>query len=189
MVTGLLTMTTGLVSVAVMQTLPVALGIGLTVRPSGPADRERLDAFVDRCSPATLYRRFHGPGERQARQEMARVAAPRADHRSWVALSPGGDVRGVATLASGRDGTVEAAFMVEDAWARRGVGRVLWAALAEDACRARLATIQASVQADNERAVRFLLAVAPGARSRYAGDAQIEVTLPVATAICTQEAA
>jgi GNAT superfamily N-acetyltransferase len=172
-----------------MQTLPVALGIGLTVRPSGPADRERLDAFVDRCSPATLYRRFHGPGERQARQEMARVAAPRADHRSWVALSPGGDVRGVATLASGRDGTVEAAFMVEDAWARRGVGRVLWAALAEDACRARLATIQASVQADNERAVRFLLAVAPGARSRYAGDAQIDMTLPVATAICTQEAA
>jgi hypothetical protein len=69
------------------------------------------------------------------------------------------------------------------------VGRVLWAALAEDACRSRLATIRASVQADNERAVRFLLAVAPGARSHYAGDAQIDVTLPIATAICTQEAA
>ena len=172
-----------------METLPVALGVGLMVRPAGPPDGARLDAFVDRCSPATLYRRFHGPGEQPARREMARVAAPTADHRSWLALSPGGDVRGVATLASRRDGTVEAAFMVEDAWARRGVGRVLWAALAEDACRARLTTIQASVQADNERAVRFLLAMAPGARSRYAGDAQIEVTLPVTTAICTQEAA
>ena len=189
MATGLLTMTTGLVSVAYMETLPVALGIGLTVRPAGPADGERLGAFLDRCSPTTLYRRFHGPGEQPARREMARAAAPTADYRSWLALSPGGDVRGVATLASGRDGTVEAAFMVEDAWARRGVGRVLWAALAEDACRSRLATIRANVQADNERAVRFLLAVAPGARSRYAGDAQIEVTLPVAPAMCTQEAA
>jgi GNAT superfamily N-acetyltransferase len=172
-----------------METLPVALGIGLTVRRSGPADGARLDAFVDRCSPATLYRRFHGAGERPARREMHRVAAPTADYRSWLALSPGGDVRGVATLASGPDGTVEAAFMVEDAWARRGVGRVLWAALADEACRAQVPTIRASVQADNERAVRFLLAVAPGARSRYAGDAQIEVTLPVATAMCQQEAA
>ena len=172
-----------------METLPVALGTGLMVRPAGPADRERLDAFVDRCSPATLYRRFHGPGERPARREMARVAAPTADYRSWLALSPGGDGRGVATLAAERDGTVEAAFMVEDAWARRGVGRVLWSALADEACRDRLATLRASVQADNERAVRFLLAVAPGARSRYAGDAQIEVTLPVAATLCRQEAA
>jgi len=163
--------------------------IGLTVRRSGPADGERLGAFLERCSPTTLYRRFHGPGEQPARREMVRVAAPTPDYRSWLALSPGGDVRGVATLASGRDGTVEAAFMVEDAWARRGVGRVLWDALAEDACRSGLATIRASVQADNDRAVRFLLAVAPGARSRYAGDALIDVTLPVVPALCTQEAA
>ena len=185
MVTGLLTMTTGLVSVGVMATLPVAL----TTRPAGPADQERLGAFVDRCSPATLYRRFHGAGERPARREMERVAAPSATHRSWLALSPGGDVRGVATLAWGRDGVVEAAFMVEDVWARRGVGRVLWAALASEARRSRLGTIRASVQADNERAVRFLLSVAPGARSRYAGDAEIEVTLPVTATIPTQEAA
>ena len=68
------------------------------------------------------------------------------------------------------------------------MGRVLWAALADEACRAQLPTIRASVQADNERAVRFLLAVAPGARSAM-GDAQIEVTFPVATAMCQQEAA
>ena len=172
-----------------METLPVALPSNLTVRPAGPDDRERLDAFVDRCSPATLYRRFHGAGERPARREMARVAAPSATYRSWVATSPGGDIHGVATLAWGGDGVVEAAFMVEDAWTRHGVGRALFAALARESRRARLGTVRAIVQADNERAVRFLLAVAPGARSRYAGDAEIEVTLPVTAAMPTQEAA
>jgi GNAT superfamily N-acetyltransferase len=190
-------MTTGLVSVDFMETTSRTLPVSLSVRPSGPGDLERLDAFVDRCSPATLYRRFHGAGERPARREMARVAAPSATHRSWVALSPGGDIRGVATLAWGRDCSVEAAFMVEDDWARRGVGRALFAALVDESRRAGLHTLRAMVQADNERAVRFLLAVVPGARSRYAGDAEIEVTLPVTTtvptaaptAVPTQEAA
>jgi GNAT superfamily N-acetyltransferase len=172
-----------------MESGPVTLGIGLTVRPAGPADRDRLDAFVDRCSPATLYRRFHGAGERPARREMERVAAPSSTHRSWLALSPGGDVRGVATLAWGRDGVVEVAFMVEDAWTRRGVGRRLLAALIEESSRARLGTVRAMVQADNERALRFLLAVVPGVRPRYAGDGEIEVTLPVTATIPTQEAA
>jgi acetyltransferase len=128
---------------------------------------------------------------------MARVAAPSATHRSWVAVTPAGDIRGVATLAWGRDGVVEVALMVEDDWAGRGVGRALFAALADESRRARLHTLRATVQADNERAVRFLLAVAPGARSHYAGDAEIEVTLPVTasvattvpTAVPTQEAA
>ncbi|HEY7073336.1 MAG TPA: GNAT family N-acetyltransferase [Acidimicrobiales bacterium] len=180
-----------------METTSTPLPVSLSVRPSGPGDRERLDAFVDRCSPATLYRRFHGAGERPARREMARVAAPSATHRSWVAVSPGGDIRGVATLAWGPTAagaaedtvTVEAAFMVEDDWARRGVGRMLFAALVDESRRERLPGLRATVQADNERAVRFLLAVAPGARSRYAGDAEIEVMVPVTPAVPRKEAA
>jgi len=168
-----------------METTSRTLPVSLSVRPSGPGDLERLDAFVDRCSPATLYRRFHGAGERPARREMARVAAPSATHRSWVAVSPGGDIRGVATLAWGPDGTVEAAFVVEDDWAGRGVGRTLLVALLDAARRAGLPTLRAMVQADNERAVRFLYAVVPGVRSRYAGDAEIEVTLPVTPAVAT----
>jgi GNAT superfamily N-acetyltransferase len=161
-----------------MRTLPLAL----TVRPAAAQDAEALGALIDRCSPDTLYRRFHGAGERSARRELARVADPTPTHRSFVAVSPGGEIRGTATLAWGHDGSVEAAFLVEDAWFRRGVGRALYAALAREARRACLATVTATVQADNERAIRFLLSVADGARSRYAGGAEVAVTIPVSPA-------
>ena len=158
-----------------MRRLPLAL----TVRPASPQDAEALEALIERCSPATIYRRFHGAGDRPARRELARIAAPTATHRSVVAVSAGGEVHGTATLAWGRDGTVEAAFLVEDAWFRRGVGRVLYQGLAAEARRAGVTTVSATVQADNERAIRFLLAVAAGASSRYAGGGEVGVTIPV----------
>jgi GNAT superfamily N-acetyltransferase len=150
------------------------------VRPATPDDRDGLAAFVDRCSAETLYRRFHGAaGTGLLRHELDRVAHPNRAHRSWVAVSCFGQIRGTATLAWGRTGTVEAAFLVEDAWARRGVGRLLWAAVAAEARRAGLTTVLATVQADNDRAVRFLRGVAPGARSRFVGGAEVEVTIPI----------
>ena len=161
-----------------MRELPFAL----TVRPARGDDLGALHALVERCSPDTLYRRFHGAGPAPARRELGRIAAPHDAHRSVVAVAPSGEVRGTATLAWGRDGTVEAAFLVEDAWFRRGVGRALYAALAAEARRARVRTVTATVQADNERAVRFLLAVAPGARSRFVGGAELAVTIPVPAA-------
>jgi hypothetical protein len=38
--------------------------------------------------------------------------------------------------------------------------------------------VLATVQADNDRAIRFLRGVAPGARSRFVGGAEVEVTIP-----------
>jgi GNAT superfamily N-acetyltransferase len=148
-----------------------------------PGDGPALHALVDRCSPGTLVRRFHGGGAGPAHREMDRVAQHTPTHRSWVAVAEG-EIRGAGTLARSRpdESRAEVAFLVEDAWFRRGVGRCLYAAMAAEARRVGIA-VSASVQADNERAIRFLVGVAPGARPRYAGDGLVEVTFPPAPAV------
>lgn len=150
------------------------------IRRAGPADLAPLAGLVERCSRDTIYRRFHGAAERPIRRELGRIAAPTATHRSWVAVGADGEVHGTATLAWSRAGTVEAAFLVEDACFRRGIGRALFAALAAEAARAGAPAVVATVQADNDRAVRFLRSVTGGVRPQYVGGAELEVTVPVA---------
>jgi ribosomal protein S18 acetylase RimI-like enzyme len=168
----------------------------MLLRASAAGDLESLRAFIARCSPETLYRRFHGTGPRAIDRELVRIASPADDHRSWVVVD-GTDVRGTASLARSRSGPTEMAVLVEDQWFRRGIGRALIGALMAHAELEGLDTIMASIQADNERAVRFIRAVAPQASIRFVGGAELEVQLPVAavasglvrTARLTREAA
>lgn len=150
----------------------------VVVRATGPADLSGLTALVERCSPETLNRRFHGATGRPLARELLRVAAPSDRHRSWVALSGEGAVRGTASLAWGRDGQAEIAVLVEDAWFRRGVGRRLVHRLAAAAAQAGESCVVAWVQADNERALRFLRAVAPGVHPAFS-DGEVVVRIPV----------
>lgn len=149
------------------------------VRPARPADLAALEALVARCSPETVYRRFHGAVGAAASRELRRIAAPSDRHRSWVAEGGDGALHGTATLAWGRDGSVEAAFLVEDSWFRHGVGRALFGAVAGEAVRAGLPAVTAWVQADNERARRFFRAVAPEAQTSFAGGGELQITVPV----------
>jgi ribosomal protein S18 acetylase RimI-like enzyme len=151
----------------------------MELRASEGGDLEALRAFVARCSPETLYRRFHGTGPRAIDRELVRIASPADDHRSWLVVD-GGEVRGTASLARSRSGATEMAVLVEDRWFRRGIGRALIGALMAHAELAELETITASIQADNQRAVRFIRAVAPQASIRFVGGAELEVELPVA---------
>jgi N-acetylglutamate synthase-like GNAT family acetyltransferase len=154
------------------------------LRPARPGDLPGLGELLGRCSPETLYRRFHGTTHEPMRHEMERVAAPATDdrRRSWVATSGDGAVRGTGTLAWRSDGTPEIALLVEDAWFRRGIGRGLIHGLAGDARRSGADAIVAWVQGDNLRAVKFLRAVAPGARIAFdSGELALTISLaPVA---------
>lgn len=152
------------------------------VRAAVPGDAGALHGLVSRASATTLRRRFHGAGDRAVRREIDRIAHPSTTHRSWVAVSPDGAVRGTATLAAGRDGTVEAAFLVEDDWFRRGLGRALFRALAAEAECSGVGSVLARVQADNERAIRFLRSLRTGAVARFVGDGEVEVVVPVQAA-------
>ena len=154
--------------------------IALTVvRPARADDLAALAAMTARVSDDTLWRRFHGAGRRVVERELDRIVHPTDAHRSWVALSPDGAIHGTATLASGRDGTVEAAFLVEDGWFRRGIGRTLFAAIAVEARRSGVSEVVARVQADNERAIRFLRGLRAGARATFVGDGEVEVVVPM----------
>jgi GNAT superfamily N-acetyltransferase len=153
------------------------------VRPATAADLPALGALAERCSFDTLYRRFHGATGTPLRRELARVAAtPTHDHRSWVAVAEG-EVRGVATLAVGRSGEAEVAFLVEDEWQRRGLGRALARRVNSEARRAGYGRITALVQADNDRVVRFARSLAPGTEVTFDGAAEYRLTIPVAPAL------
>jgi GNAT superfamily N-acetyltransferase len=151
----------------------------MLLRASRPGDLESLRAFVARCSPETLYRRFHGTGPYAISRELARIASPTKAHRSWVAVE-GEEVRGTASLARSRSGATEMAVLVEDQWFRRGIGRALVGELIAHAERTGVDTVTAWIQADNERALRFIRAVAPHASIRFVGGAEFEARLPVA---------
>lgn len=171
-------MTTGLVTFDAMPSFPPT-----EVRPAEPGDLPALQALLDRCSTETRYRRFHGGAERAHRRELERVSRPTPSHRSWVAVDPDGAIHGTATLARDPRGQADVAFLVEDAWFRRGIGRALFAAVAADAVAGRETAVVATILADNERAVRFLQAVAPGAQFRYVGYTEVEVVVPVRDAV------
>lgn len=151
----------------------------LQVRAARPADLVELEALLARCSAETAYRRFHGALGPIVRNELARIARSTPEHRSWVATD-GRAIHGTATLARGANGVVEAAFLVEDAWFRRGLGRRLFDAVAAEARRSGVESVTLWVQADNERARRFLRAMVPGTRTAFAGGGELEVEVPVA---------
>jgi GNAT superfamily N-acetyltransferase len=102
-----------------------------------------------------------------------------------VAVGFDGAVRGTGTLAWRHDDTPEIALLVEDEWFRRGIGRGLVGRLAGEARRSGAEAIVAWVQGDNMQAVRFLRAVAPGARIAF-DSGELAVTIPVAPATKTQ---
>jgi GNAT superfamily N-acetyltransferase len=151
----------------------------VVVRPARADDGAALAAMVERASDDTLWRRFHGAGRRVVERELDRVVRPTDDHRSWVAITADAEIRGTATLATGRDGTTEAAFLVEDAWHRQGIGRTLYAAIAIQAATSGISQVVGRVQADNERAIRFLRSLGLGARATFVGDGEVEVIVPV----------
>jgi N-acetylglutamate synthase-like GNAT family acetyltransferase len=150
----------------------------VTVRSATETDLPRLQALLDRCSADTTYRRFHGAIGGAVRRELERISHPGPEHRSWIATD-GTDIRGTATLARGSNGVVEAAFLVEDAWFRQGIGRALFAALAREAMSSGTPEVTAWVQADNERARRFLRSMVPGTTTTFAGGGELEISLPV----------
>jgi len=138
------------VSVATVQERDIALRDGSTVhvRPTAPADAERLAGFVDELSPQALWFRFL-------------VGGVDAGHAARALVE-----RGVGLLVTaGREGPIvahacyvpeaadraEVAFAVADAWQGRGIATLLLAELAEHADSAGIQTLTALVHPTNHR--------------------------------------
>jgi GNAT superfamily N-acetyltransferase len=111
--------------------LPMAAqspGRQLHIRPLSPEQLHDLLKMVGRCSPSSLFHRFHGITDGTA---YVRHLVATSGHETLTAWSDARCV-GVATLArSGCDH--ELGVLVEDGWQRRGIGTELLARLVASA--------------------------------------------------------
>ena len=107
------------------------------MRPIEPADKQRLQAFREKTSADSGYRRFFGPrGPFSAGELRHLTEVDHRDHEAIVAIDPTtGGLVGVARYVRDgeRPGSAEIAVIVTDAWQGQGVGSVLLSRLAERA--------------------------------------------------------
>jgi len=145
---------------------------GITVRPLRGGETEVVQAVFDRLGPRSRLLRFGGaknvltPSELD---ELARVDGTRHVLVAWLGREP----VGIARLV--RDGSVaDVAFAVVDSLQGNGVGTVLSQRLAEDARAAGIATLRATMSAENRASLALLKRMTDGLELHYASG-QMEV--------------
>ncbi|MGK5641562.1 GNAT family N-acetyltransferase [Streptomyces sp. URMC 126] len=128
-------------------TLPA--GDEVTVRRAGPADLAAARAMHERCSPATLALRYHGPVRDVAAADryLGHLLGPRFG-RTLAAFAPSGRLVALGHLLWDGEET-EVALLVEDAWQRRGVGAELLRRLVVMAAEAGCESVYAVTRASN----------------------------------------
>ncbi|WP_030167482.1 GNAT family N-acetyltransferase [Spirillospora albida] len=154
-------------------------GTRVAVRPIDPGDADAVRALHERCSTDSRRLRYFSPKPYPPRRAFEKFCDP-ARGRVLVAEGPDGSVLALAHLIHVVDpGVAEIAFLVEDAWQGRGLGRVL-ATLLLDLARDRgLAELRATALSENVRTRRLLTSL--GGRTRRTADpAILEIRLPVA---------
>lgn len=153
-------------------------GTRVTVRPIEPRDAGAVRALHERCSADSRRMRYFSPKPYPPRRAFERFCDP-ARGRVLVAEGPDGSLLALAHLIHVVDpGVAEIAFLVEDAWQGRGLGRVLATLLLDLARERGLAELRAAVLSENIRTRRLLTSL--GGRTRRTGDpAVLEIRLPV----------
>jgi len=131
-------------------------GTGITIRPIGPEDAEREQAFVRSLSPESRYNRFMNTLRELPPDMLHRFTHPDFEHDlALVALDgEGPDARqiGVARVAVDPDGdSAEFAIVVADAWQNRGVGKRLMCELLRAARALGLTEVWGDILASNRR--------------------------------------
>lgn len=151
-------------------------------RPITPEDRERLQEFHARVSPASVYRRYLAPKATLSPADLTYLTE--VDHRRHEALvvadPASGDLIGVGRFvelppAAGVR-TAEVAFLVTDAWQGRGAGALLLAGLITRARTAGLDRLEAWVMPDN-RLMLEVFAHSGLPRHERLEDALVHVTM------------
>lgn len=140
-------------------------------------DAEALLAMLGRCSPGSLYGRFHGVtnGTFYGRQVLA-AAGSRDSYVAWR----GQDCVGLGNLHLSND-TADIGVLVEDQWQRRGVGTALLIALVRRVRERGARFLRADVLDDNRFALHFLSLFGSAKTTLAAGSYTTLVDLEVGT--------
>lgn len=121
-------------------------GNEITLRRAAPEDRAAALAMHDRCSPATLALRYHGPVA-DADGYVTHLLSPRFGRSLAVETASGRLVALGHLLWDGDEN--EVALLVEDEWQRRGIGAALLRRLVEMAVEAGRDSVYAVTQSTN----------------------------------------
>ncbi|HEX4905957.1 MAG TPA: GNAT family N-acetyltransferase [Acidimicrobiales bacterium] len=143
-------------------------GTVVHIRPMHPTDAGRLVRFHHSLSPASTRLRFFTFHPELSPKELDRFTHVDHREREAVVALDGDDIVGVGRYdrMSGTD-TAEVAFVVTDAWQGRGVGRVLFDAVAARACEAGIDQLDAVTLPDNVRMLHVLRATGLPMRSLF----------------------
>ncbi|MER5443285.1 GNAT family N-acetyltransferase [Streptomyces sp. NPDC002790] len=121
-------------------------GNDITVRRADSGDLALSRAMHERCSQATLRRRYHGPVS-DADRYLNHLLSPRHG-RTLAAQTASGRIVALGHLLWDGDET-EVALLVEDDWQRRGIGAELLGRLVAMAIEAGCAGVYAVTQSAN----------------------------------------
>jgi RimJ/RimL family protein N-acetyltransferase len=154
-------------------------GTVVRMRPIRPDDAPRLSALYDHLSRDTRYQRFFS-AMRRLPPDWARFLAD-VDGQTRAALvaeSPD-DADTLIAVAryepAGETGTVEVAFVVQDAWQDRGLGTILFRELLRAAQLNGIRRFRAWVLADNRRMLDLITRLAE-VRTRALEQGVVELT-------------
>lgn len=104
-------------------------GAMIVVRQGQPGDAEAVSDLHRRCSPDSLFQRYHTGMRTMPRRWLHRLLMP--PRGLSVLAVHGHEVVGMGQLILGGAGRIaEVSLLVEDSWQRRGVGTALMARLA-----------------------------------------------------------
>ena len=158
---------------------PAALDEALTIRAISSGDSERLRRMFSRLSPETIYRRFHCPFPSVPEWALTLLADVDHSKESLVALV-GEEIVGHAMYVRSENGNeAEIGIFVEDAWQRKGIGKLLLLRLATTARSRDIGTFTGVVLGENHPMMLLLAALFRGVRSSVrSGCYEIRAPLP-----------
>src|SRR5262245_6598946 len=145
-----------------IHTLRLPAGERVTVRPAGPGDADRLQAYVRQLSANARYNRFFGALSELPAAELRRVTHMNGRSRATLIAEIGGSkaiMIGELRYAVLSDNACEFSISVADNWRGRGVGSLM---LEDLQCRTRdlgVERLVADVLRSNETMLTFAMKI------------------------------
>ncbi|MEV0522172.1 GNAT family N-acetyltransferase [Streptomyces sp. NPDC050439] len=149
----------------------------LVLRPAVADDASAIEDLHARCSPNTLYRRYHAPMHGAPRLLLKQLLAARNHY--FLVTTPTAQAVALGEFAAAvGPHPPQIALMVVDAWQRRGIGTWLTTRLLHTAARAELHTVYADVLGENTPALNHFRSFGGTVQTWEQGTAQLAIPVP-----------
>ena len=163
-------------------TLLVADGTRLLLRPIGSDDRDQVAALFARLSPESRYRRFLSPKPKLTPQELERLTnVDHTNHEAIAAVDPrDGSIVGVGRYVRDPDRPIRADLAIEvaDELQNMGIGTTLARRLVHRARANGVARLTATTLWENRPARALLRRLEFRARASHGGVIELELGPP-----------